>query len=75
MTVPLNDSVGIRIDLRKETGEIEAQSAVLKSQDLLTANDYLDIPLGTDWVINVGVVLGLCPSSAFSNSTSSSSVA
>jgi hypothetical protein len=63
MTVPLSDSTGVQIDLRLETGESIAQSSVLRSEQLY--QDNMEITLGTDWVLNVGIVLGISPSSIF----------
>jgi hypothetical protein len=63
MTVPLSNSTGVRIDLRLESGEVIAQSSIIKSEEF--SQDTMDVTLGTDWLLSLGIVLGIAPSSIF----------
>ena len=63
MTVPLSNSAGVRIDLRLESGEVIAQSSIIKSEEF--SQDTMNVTLGTDWLLSLGIVLGIAPSSIF----------
>lgn len=65
MTVPVSDSKGVQIDLRLENGTVLAQSLIMNSEDFYV--DTKEVPLGDSWSLSIGIVLGISPSSVFSN--------